>query len=48
MTQDGVDSDVTTLRDAYDWYIEPVFNPDGYDYSWTTVRRPVDMESERK
>ncbi len=37
MTEDGVDPDVTALRDAYDWYLQPVVNPDGYDYTWTTV-----------
>ncbi|KAK2148302.1 hypothetical protein LSH36_503g01028 [Paralvinella palmiformis] len=38
INEDGVDPEVTELRDAFDWYIHPVVNPDGYDYSWTTDR----------
>ena len=32
------DPDVKRLVDAYDWYFLPVVNPDGYEYTWTTVR----------
>lgn len=31
-------SNVTQLRDAFDWYIQPSVNPDGYEYTWTTNR----------
>ncbi|XP_067142504.1 uncharacterized protein [Centruroides vittatus] len=30
----GLDDDVTKLLDAYDWYIMPLVNPDGYDYTF--------------
>ena len=33
----GVDTDVTNMLDSFDWYILPVFNVDGYEYTWTTV-----------
>ncbi|XP_055328960.1 carboxypeptidase B-like [Paramacrobiotus metropolitanus] len=33
-----IDEDVRLLLDYYDWYIIPVVNPDGYNYSWTTDR----------
>ena len=29
---------VRKLAESYDWYIFPTFNPDGYEYSHTTVR----------
>ena len=35
--QYGVDSNVTALVDMYDWYILPVVNPDGYEYTHTHV-----------
>jgi len=31
------DALTTLLIDTYDWYILPVMNPDGYEYSNTTV-----------
>lgn len=31
------DDNITQLVDLYDWYIMPVVNPDGYEYSHTTV-----------
>ena len=37
LEQYGVDSDVTAMVDAFDWYILPVFNVDGYEYTWTDV-----------
>lgn len=30
--------DTIRLMDDYDWYILPVFNPDGYVYTWTNDR----------
>ena len=26
------------MREAFDWYVVPVVNVDGYDYTWTDVR----------
>jgi carboxypeptidase A2 len=34
----GGDANAVALTDAYDWYIMPVMNPDGYRYTWTTDR----------
>ncbi|CAF4125874.1 unnamed protein product [Rotaria socialis] len=34
----GHDSDITHLVDQFDYYILPVFNVDGYAYTWTTDR----------
>ncbi|XP_038059939.1 carboxypeptidase B-like [Patiria miniata] len=34
----GSDSSITTLLDQVDWYILPMFNPDGYVYTWTGDR----------
>jgi hypothetical protein len=34
----GGDANAIRLTDAYDWYILPVMNPDGYDYTHTTER----------
>jgi len=31
------DSDITSLLSTFDWYILPVANPDGYEYTHTTV-----------
>jgi murein tripeptide amidase MpaA len=33
----GIDSKITDMVDSYTWYILPVFNVDGYVYTWTTV-----------
>ena len=33
MTSYGSDGTVTRLLDRYDWYLMPVYNPDGYVYS---------------
>jgi len=33
----GVDSSVTLMLDNYDWYILPLVNPDGYQYSHDSV-----------
>ena len=33
----GTDEDAIYLRNHYRWYIFPNLNPDGYDYTWTTV-----------
>jgi len=33
----STNSDVRTLAENHDWYIFPVFNPDGYEYTHTTV-----------
>jgi len=37
---DGYPSDpqVKELVDKYDWYLLPVVNPDGYSYTWSSVR----------
>lgn len=32
-------SDITKMLDKMDIYILPVLNPDGYKYTWTTVRQ---------
>ena len=32
------DATIRSLVSTYDWYIMPVFNVDGYEYSHTTVR----------
>ena len=34
----GSDSEVTRLMDSYDWWFVPVFNPDGYAYSWVCMQ----------
>jgi hypothetical protein len=34
----GGDADAVALTDAYDWYILPVMNPDGYAYTWSNDR----------
>ncbi|XP_011705362.1 PREDICTED: zinc carboxypeptidase A 1-like, partial [Wasmannia auropunctata] len=31
-------SDVRYIADMHNWYIFPIFNPDGYAYSFTTDR----------
>lgn len=33
----GKDAEVTYLLNKFDWFIIPVANPDGYEYSMTTV-----------
>lgn len=32
------DADVKRLVDTYDWYFTPVSNPDGYVYTWNSVK----------
>ncbi|XP_071944571.1 carboxypeptidase B-like [Antedon mediterranea] len=34
----GKDTDITTLMDGLHFYIIPVFNVDGYEYTWTSDR----------
>jgi murein tripeptide amidase MpaA len=34
----STDPDVVALAKNYEWYIFPVTNPDGYDYSWKKDR----------
>ena len=34
----STDSNVKHMIDTYDWYFVPVVNPDGYEYTFTTVR----------
>ncbi|XP_066976654.1 carboxypeptidase B-like [Macrobrachium rosenbergii] len=34
----GKDQEVTEFLDKYDIYLMPVYNPDGYSYSWTDDR----------
>ncbi|EFO26494.1 hypothetical protein LOAG_01994 [Loa loa] len=38
VTEYTKDSDLTHMVDKFDWYIVPVANPDGYEYSMTTDR----------
>ena len=33
----GIDGEITTMIDEMDWYIVPIFNVDGYAYTWTDV-----------
>lgn len=33
----GKDAKITDIVDSYTWYILPVFNVDGYEYTWTKV-----------
>lgn len=35
------DPRVRYMAESYDWYIFPVFNPDGYEYTHTTVKKNV-------
>jgi carboxypeptidase A2 len=37
VTKYGTDAEITALLDYADWLITPVSNPDGYEYTWTTV-----------
>ena len=32
-----VDAAIRSLVENHDWYIMPVINPDGYEYTWTAV-----------
>ena len=41
LTEYNHDANVTKMIDHYDWYILPVFNADGYEYSHTTVSRQL-------
>ncbi|XP_063440738.1 carboxypeptidase B-like [Mytilus trossulus] len=34
----GTDAKITDIVDSYTWYILPVFNVDGYEYTWTKDR----------
>jgi carboxypeptidase A2 len=34
----GGDANTVRLTEAYDWYLMPVMNPDGYDFTWTGDR----------
>jgi len=34
----GTNAEATRLTNSYDWYIMPVMNPDGYDYTWSNER----------
>ena len=38
------DTDIAGLLDEFDWYILPVANPDGYEYSHTTVSHNTQEE----
>ncbi|KAL5021895.1 hypothetical protein ScPMuIL_001050 [Solemya velum] len=38
LEQYGKDVQVTRMVNEFDWYIVPVFNVDGYDYTWTNDR----------
>lgn len=33
----STDPNVRGVAESYDWYVFPVFNPDGYDYTHKTV-----------
>ncbi|RMZ93180.1 carboxypeptidase A2 [Brachionus plicatilis] len=34
----SIDPDVTKILDSFDLYVLPVFNPDGYEYTWNKDR----------
>ncbi len=34
----GVDTSITDIVDRVEWFIIPVLNPDGYEFTWTTNR----------
>jgi len=34
----GTNPDAVRLTNTYDWYIMPVMNPDGYDFTWSNDR----------
>ena len=38
LAQYGSDVNSTLLVNSLDWYLIPVMNPDGYEYTWTTDR----------
>ena len=38
LNQYGVDGEITELVDSVEWYLLPVLNPDGYEYTHTTNR----------
>nr|AMO02551.1 carboxypeptidase B [Tityus serrulatus] len=38
LTEYGINKQITHLIQSYDWYIMPLVNPDGYDYSFRTNR----------
>jgi hypothetical protein len=33
----GIDEAITTALDTYEWHFIVLSNPDGYEYTWTTV-----------
>ena len=33
----GIDPEITSLVDQYDWKFIPIGNPDGYVYTWDVV-----------
>ena len=37
VTKYGKEDRITSIVDKYDWYIMPLANPDGYDYSHDKV-----------
>ena len=39
------DAVVRRLVDTYDWYVIPLLNPDGYNYSHTTVSVGANMNN---
>lgn len=40
LSQYGSDSEITEMLDDVEFYIVPVVNPDGYEYSWVEVNGP--------
>lgn len=36
-TKYDTDPEIKAILDFADWVIAPVSNPDGYEYTWTTV-----------
>lgn len=34
----STDQEIQEMAQSYDWYIFPISNPDGYNYTWTTNR----------
>ena len=49
VTKYGSDPEITALVDKFDWYIMPLANPDGYDYSHDGVsqRTPIYTTDEK-
>lgn len=47
LTEYNSNLNVTIMLDHYDWYMMPVFNADGYEYTHTTVSEQLKKTVER-